>query len=385
MTQPSLRLSQVRAAVARGNGVAALGDSITQGNAQVGTGLIGSSAWFVQSCMRSQGRMRYVRNAGISGNNTAQMLARIDADVLAFEPDWCFVLGGTNDIGQSVAQATIRTTLLTIYRRLVAENITPILCTLTPRSDTVPTAELDILNAWIRWIAQTHGYPLCDFEAVTMNPLTGGFRSGYSTDGLHPSQTGVTAMAGKVMADILPLFPQATPYTTRTNLTTGASILTLGNFLTDANTDGVADGWTGINTSTNATPSLVAEDGHVFGRWQKLVVTTTGTKFFDRDVLTGSQYWVVGDRLAFTGKVTTSGAIAGTLSISARMTFQGAGTNIFPVYQLINDVADWVWYQEVVIPASTTSITIDLLVNSGTGTVQWGEVAVVNMTKQGFV
>src|SRR5688572_29214196 len=37
-------------------------------------------------------------NAGVSGNETGQMLARFDADVLAHDPAVLVLLGGTNDI-----------------------------------------------------------------------------------------------------------------------------------------------------------------------------------------------------------------------------------------------------------------------------------------------
>jgi lysophospholipase L1-like esterase len=369
----------------RGNGVAGLGDSITQRDGQNSTGLAGSGSWFVQSCMASGQRMRFVRNAGVSGDTTALMLARIQADVIAFAPSWCFVLGGTNDIGTSVAQATIRANLTSIYAALQAANIQPILCTLTPRAASAGVVELDRINAWIRWYAQTHGYPLCDLEAVTMDPATGGWLAGYSGDNLHPNQTGATAMVNKVLADIVPIFPQITPFRFRA-ASAGASMLL------NPNMQGVspsANSWFPVNMTIGATGSVVADAANVFGNWQRAVVTTTGTRYWTQNAQPG---WSIGDRLIFSGKITTSGNIAGGLQVTARILFIGgtgslaSPNQIVPIYQLVNDVNNWIWYQEAIIPPSTTAVECDLLEEVGTnGTVNFGEVTLINMTQQGFV
>lgn len=60
-------------------------------------------------------------------------------------------------------------------------------------------------------------------------------------------------------------------------------------------------------------------------------------------------------------------------------TFTGPGTNA----QAANfraAVTRGVFYQEVVIPAGTTGITLDLIASAGTGVVAWGQVTVGNLT-----
>ena len=51
-------------------------------------------------------RLRLAHNAGIPGNLTSEMLARLNKDVFAYNPSVLFILGGTNDLGRNVSSAT---------------------------------------------------------------------------------------------------------------------------------------------------------------------------------------------------------------------------------------------------------------------------------------
>jgi len=62
-----------------------------------------------------------VRNAGVSGNTTAQMLARINTDVIPFQADWVFVNGGVNDFyGFSAEAETVFANMTAIVDALLA-------------------------------------------------------------------------------------------------------------------------------------------------------------------------------------------------------------------------------------------------------------------------
>ena len=50
--------------------------------------------------------LRLVNNAGKPGDRTAGMLSRLDRDVFPYSPNVLFVLGGTNDLGTGVSEAT---------------------------------------------------------------------------------------------------------------------------------------------------------------------------------------------------------------------------------------------------------------------------------------
>lgn len=75
-----------------------IGDSITASNSD-NTANIHADSWATHLALNSGGKLRMVRNSGIGGQNTAQMLARFAADVIAYLPNggWCGIMAGTND------------------------------------------------------------------------------------------------------------------------------------------------------------------------------------------------------------------------------------------------------------------------------------------------
>ena len=68
-------------------------------------------------------RFVLLNNAGIGGNTTSQMLTRLKKDVLDYKPSYAFVLGGINDIIQSVSAETIVANLDQIYKELLRNGI----------------------------------------------------------------------------------------------------------------------------------------------------------------------------------------------------------------------------------------------------------------------
>ncbi len=76
-----------------------LGDSITAWNWTDAANNVHSDSWATHLALGLAGKLHLIRNAGIGGNTTAQMLARFDSDVMAYLPDggWVGIAGGTND------------------------------------------------------------------------------------------------------------------------------------------------------------------------------------------------------------------------------------------------------------------------------------------------
>jgi hypothetical protein len=80
-----------------GSGVVAIGDSITAADADT-TNFIVGNGWLTWMALASKGRMRIIRNSGIAGQASPAMLARFDADVLAYKPNVVLIATGTNDL-----------------------------------------------------------------------------------------------------------------------------------------------------------------------------------------------------------------------------------------------------------------------------------------------
>lgn len=206
-----LSRSQVEAEISVSSGkvrrVVGLGDSITYGNSTISATVEshGATSFLTMAALHSGGRMQIVRNAGVGGETTAQMLDRLSSGVLAYDPDACIVEAGTNDSRASDAarDATVAT-LRTIWETLANANVRPIATTLTPRIDFSPAMEAPEIkrfyevNDGIRRAAETDGVFLVDLHRAGVDVADGGFRSGYSTDGLHPIAAGADALGAYV-------------------------------------------------------------------------------------------------------------------------------------------------------------------------------------------
>lgn len=143
----------------------------------------------------------YLHNAGVAGNTTAQMLARIAGDVNSYSPTDVTILGGVNDIYSGVPQATILARLGSIIEGVKPAN--PWLLTLTPYSANV--AAVVALNAALPALAAAHGANLID----VWTPLAGqngDWLPGLTLDGTHPTAAGAQIIADTVAAVIPDLY-----------------------------------------------------------------------------------------------------------------------------------------------------------------------------------
>lgn len=171
-----------------------LGDSITA-----------AQSWFSYANQWTGYRFS-ITNKGNPGETTSQILARVNADVIALTPRYCVVLGGANDIGGATSAASIIANLASMYSQITAAGIKVVACTITPRfagSAGVALAAdraeaLRTVNAWIRDNFSNYaGARLCDW-AYAMSadgtdesaPLAANL-----TDNVHPNNTGALVMA----------------------------------------------------------------------------------------------------------------------------------------------------------------------------------------------
>lgn len=273
-----------------GNTMALLGDSITALNVPTG-GALQDAGYFNWANVMLGHRFQVVAYAGVGGNTTAQMLARLDTDVLSHSPDWCVVLGGTNDINTGVSDAVAFGNLKTIYQRLISAGVRVIASTVTPSTYLTAGA---VTQAWFRLNQRIRQYAQAN-PAIILADM-GSAISDYSTnppralanttsDGVHPSAYGAPMM-GKVLADALRPYVPAVPLLGMSNYdvdvinpnvmmtgTTGAS----GGGA--AITGNIADGWYVYATTGTITCSKVARTDGLPGVWQQLVANGGGYEY----------------------------------------------------------------------------------------------------------
>lgn len=71
-------------------------------------------------------------NLSCSGDTSATMVERFDADVLPFHPQYLLIMGGTNSLRAGVPADSVIFDLKTIQKKCYDNNITPIFLTLAP-------------------------------------------------------------------------------------------------------------------------------------------------------------------------------------------------------------------------------------------------------------
>lgn len=165
-------------------------------------------------------RLEFIRNAGIGGQRSYQLLARMDADVMAFSPGWVSLLVGTNDIcGDNASADTTFGYIRAIVERIRRSGARVVLMTIWPRSDAganLQSARAQIVrcNEMLREYARVMpGVHLVDAWAVLADPnpaLTTNFikeRANTLRDSLHPSSLGAYLVGKEMHRVITPLIP----------------------------------------------------------------------------------------------------------------------------------------------------------------------------------
>ena len=197
----------------RKNTCVIFGDSITAANQISESGVFGTVARHFSVANAASGhRLSLLSNAGVSSNTTTQMLARVETDVLSYEPGYVVFLGGSNDrssgivSGDEITAGTTIYNLKTIFDNLINHGIFVFACTLMPRADLVSAAlvkDYTKTNAWIReYVSENVNCCVVDFTAALADPATGLPKTGFTLplDDVHPSAYG-GYVAGLVLAE----------------------------------------------------------------------------------------------------------------------------------------------------------------------------------------
>lgn len=183
-----------------------LGDSLT-----FGFGVPRQDAWIPLAQKRLAPVL--LANAGIPGDTTGGMLARLPGELERHRPSFISVMGGLNDIFFGGDDASARANIAAICHQSVSRNVKPILCTPTPiavesaRKDWSAVVDFFAAQetcreyvAWLRSFASVFGIPLIDYWAGFERRMREG--EDMFVDGLHPNPKGQEIMAGMFVEKI---------------------------------------------------------------------------------------------------------------------------------------------------------------------------------------
>jgi lysophospholipase L1-like esterase len=135
-------------------------------------------------------------NVGVSGNETSQMLARFDQDVLARNPALIVIDGGINDIRNRDSGDSVN--ILEMVQRARAANIkvvvgTVMLCNALGSNSAARTQLILGMDDDIRAASSAYGFTVVDYYRATLNKA-GSLDRHLFGDGLHPNRRGYDAM-----------------------------------------------------------------------------------------------------------------------------------------------------------------------------------------------
>jgi len=187
-----------------GQTIAFLGDSITA----YGWGYPGGYIKLVVDGLSKEGVNVTPIPAGVGGNTSRDMLARLDKDVLSRKPDWMTLSCGVNDVWHGAGGVDLESykkNITEIVDRAQARGIKVVILTSTPIGEEPNgnNAKLAAYNDFLRAFAKERRLPLADLSASfhrVLDPLPVDNHSRYLTvDGVHMNPDGNALMAKGVL------------------------------------------------------------------------------------------------------------------------------------------------------------------------------------------
>lgn len=346
---------------------------------------------------------RILKNAGVTGTTSANWLARLARDVLAYKPGVCFVGWPLNDAlnATTIPYELTIANLTSIFKQLFGIGCIPITITggaALPINTGIEKEHRDRVNSFLRAFSAQYGFFCGEGYASIANQLTGAPATGTTYDASHhPNAVGCMLQARSFIdyARSLKFSRMSRPDSpTVTSLhgnpcVVGDNADTVNGFAQQSGITGTGpSAWTSYKSGSPATVTTakVARTDGIQGEWA--AITGTATTDLDRIGFTrtitlntarpASTAVTLGDRIRVNGEhyvVTT----AGTTSAAPGPTFNTAigepttdGTAVYTRVETLN-IGDTVeGFAEVMLTAVSLGLlgsmpTLLVNFNSSTG------------------
>jgi lysophospholipase L1-like esterase len=367
-----------------------LGDSITAANAALVNGIWHFGNSFSEKAAWRAG-MRVLSNAGVPGEKSFQIFARLQRDVLALQPDMCIIMSGTNDVYADTFGTASAAAYMNYVEGMVTgcinAGILPVIC--------VPPAKTGVSDAYKNryfyyLLCEHYGIPLVDMcqATIDVNDILGGWRSGLTIDGTHPSNDGTDLMADMLVPALL------NPYTHKlarlpyfgiypeTVWGETSNLLYNSNFIhLHASTPAdEPDAW-----STNQTNATVTYEDATFPYTGKTFVYEKSDDaqvllLNSNDVAVADGGFVAGDTLYCAVRIDLRnvGPIDYNAGLSVQMQFDGGDMIQFESNSGMNE--DVIFCGEAKAPSGTTHVNL-IIATSKSGTYRVNNPTIINKTR----
>lgn len=262
--------------------VVVLGDSRVENAISSSINYEPSRSWAMHTLSALNGRMTYLYNAGVGGQDSSQMLARFDKDVVSRKPTWCWMMGPVNDFipAKNFEVSKSQSNIITIYEKCKQNNISFAISTIQPwpnyNTDVSKTKHAQF-NRWLIEFCAGNRIPCVDEYTPLADPAGNGesfIDPAYAWDvNGHPSTSGARVIGEawyKVFDPILPYNP-----------VTMSAGTTINPYNAYANQSGfpvgaaLPTGWSQTGTATAITSATEARPDGLPGTVMR--ITGTGT------------------------------------------------------------------------------------------------------------
>lgn len=364
----------------RSQTVAVTGDSIDQGgDDSLGPRPYWSGSVWSRLAILSRHQFHLVRNVAVGGQTTAQILARFAQDVISKNPGIVVIGGGRNDLNGGVDMEVTKANFRTLVALAKAAGIVPVLHTVAPVDmagggayNTVDKNRQGTrdLNSWIKTLGTEQGLVVIDLWRIWADSTTGGYKTGYSTDGVHPTGAAQLTAVYSLLVEMPDIFrgrvtlPEinADP----TNLFPNALATS------DSNNDGIPDVWYFPDFS-----KITLKDT-AYGKLVSIATTGSQQTFYTPGSTANS--FKPGDVLAYFGRVVKSAATGASIQLLDAGTF---GAIASPIANM-TDQQDGVFYIEYTVESSVSGVLGAVSAFGTAGSVGVAQIGLRNLTALGL-
>lgn len=332
-------------------------------------------------------------NAGVPGDTSEQILARLDA-ALSIPSDIVTLHVGANDFAQGFTADRTTAALATIYGKVRASGRRLVVLTTTSRSSMNTAAGylyLATVNRFIKTYARsTPGVILADVSSAMTDPATGiPLIAPFTTaDGTHPNAVGAQMM-GRVLADALrPLAAPSDIFASNNNdplnlMRNGCNLGTAGTVANGISGAGGTNwAYSGSGGVVAGAVSKVARTDGKPGEWGRLVIgdTNTATLVASGAVWFGAGILAVGDTVTCAVEVRTTGLVGVTQFAGGIYHPNSQGLDLRDTWQqgagAVTDGTYTLMVEGHIIQATATYVQVRVAVTATGGTVDIGRAVV---------
>jgi lysophospholipase L1-like esterase len=168
------------------------------------------------ACKKTNVDRYSITNAGIAGNTSANLVARVDGDVISYKPQLVIILIGTNDAlaGAAFSLTNFRSNMVTLITKLQAANAKVLLLSPPPYgTDTIGKNDyinnnLDTIASALGALSKQYNCSYYDLHAAVIatgtpnataaSLILNAANSPQKPDGIHFTKPGIAFLAGNV-------------------------------------------------------------------------------------------------------------------------------------------------------------------------------------------